>query len=303
MTIAIRAAALCMLALAAPAAALAQDAECDRDCLDGFAAAYLDSLAANDVSELALAEDVRVTEDAVEIAPGEGFWTRTIGLQTRRLTALDPDWGVAAGLAVMNADDGTQSLLAYRLKIKDGAISEIEQFVVDDRDEDEEGGNVFGGNYADREILQAPRDEFRGAVDPMVQNSRTELIQLVQYYPDGLKAGSFEAVEAPFAEGAERIENGTITAGPRCRFNDTCQDMLTQPSPTRPTLRERILAVDEHDGIVFMWMDWVQQSGGRTLEVYEAFRIRAGKIEAVDAFIEHGDPDVYPGWPVTRLPE
>jgi hypothetical protein len=73
--------------------------------------------------------------------------------------------------------------------------------------------------------------------------------------------------------------------------------MKTQPSPERPTLRQRLLAVDEHQGIVFMWLDWEQQSGA-TLEVFEAFKIYAGHIHSVEAFIKNDDPANYPGWPI-----
>ncbi len=256
---------------------------CDRMCLDALGRAYLRSLETGDLSELALGRSTRVTENGVQIAPGEGYWRRAGALRQHRLNILDPDWQVAAGLAVMD-----NALLAYRLQMAYGALAEIEIFVVEPDDD----GATLG-----RPTLARPHEAFEHRVDPAEQNSRTQLGMIVQAYPDGLRAGSFEAVDAPFAEGAERMENGMILAGPRCTLNENCLDMKTQPSPERPTLRQRMLAIDEEQGVVFMWLDWMQQSG-QTLQVYEAFKIYAGHFHGVDAFIAHGDPDIYPGWPI-----
>ena len=257
--------------------------DCDRACLDGVARAYLDSVVSHDVSGLVMGHNIRVTEDGQEIQPGEGYWQRAGALRQHRLNILDPYWEVAAGLAVMD-----NALLAYRIKADDGVITEIETFVVEPDD---------GGETLARETLAVPRDDFLRRVDPVEQNSRTELLELAQYYPDGLKGGSFAELDAPFPDDAERMENGMILAGPRCTFNENCGNMKNQPSPERPTLRQRVLAVDEEQGIVFMWLDWMQASG-MTLEVYEAFKIYGGQLHDVEAFIEHGDPAVYPGWPI-----
>ena len=59
---------------AATAAQVAARPACDRRCLEGFVDNYLDALAAHDVQRARLAADVRVTENGVAVAPGEGLW-------------------------------------------------------------------------------------------------------------------------------------------------------------------------------------------------------------------------------------
>lgn len=269
------------------ASAAAGQSACDRACLDAHAQDYLNSLGSGFAHSLDFAETVRITEDGAEIAPGEGFWRRAVEMRQHRLNVLDPRLGVAAGLAVMDVSGGGIALLAYRLKLADGAFQEIETMVVAPDD-------IF---LFEEENLIVPREDFLIPVPAAGRESRAELRRIAQYYPDGLKAGSFEEVDAPMPDHAERMENGVILAGPRCTLNENCLVMKTQPSPTRPTLRQRLLAIDEEQGIVFMWLDWMQQSG-QTLQVYEAFKIYDGQIQSVDAFIKHGDPDAWPGWPL-----
>jgi hypothetical protein len=144
-------------------------------------------------------------------------------------------------------------------------------------------------------MLDTPRAEFLTPVPEGKRASRAELLRISQFYPDGLKAGSFMQVNAPFAPNARRLENGMVLAGPDCTLRDNCKDIKTQPSPTRPTLRERLLAVDEQQGITFYWLAWEQQDG-KTLVVWEGFKVYDGQIQGVEAFLEHGDPAVGSGW-------
>ena len=262
--------------------------DCDRACLHAVVELYLDALVANDPSEAPFASDVRFTEDGVDRALGEGFWASATGLRDLRLEVLDPSLDTAIGLAVMDEAEGIV-LHAFRLKVEADAITELETLVVQPR-----GENAF----VNLETLAEPRFEMTFTPAPEHLESREETIRIAQFYPDGLKAGSFEEVDAPFPAGATRRENGMILAGPRCTFNETCQNMKTQPSPTRPTLQQRLLAVDEETGVAFYWLAWLQSGTGNWLAVWEAFKVYDGQLHAVEAFLEQMDPDVGPGWPV-----
>lgn len=279
-------AALALSACATTAPTADADAACDRACLSGVMDAYLASLLSHDPSALALSDDVLVTEDGGDHLPGEGFWARATALQDLRLRVLDPATGTAVGLALMS--EGEQLvLLAFRLKVEDGLITEIEQMPVHPQ-----GENPF----VNRETLSRPRTEFLVEAPPELRNSREEIIAISQTYPDGLKAGSFVEVDAPFAPGARRLENGMVLAGPDCTFNENCRDMKTQPSPTRPTLQQRLLAVDEETGVAFYWLAWRQQASGDWIAVWEAFKVYDGQIWGVEAFLEQMDPDMGDGW-------
>ncbi len=285
--------ALAPLALAGGLAACAttpasqtQAAGCDRTCLGETVQSYLASLVAHDPSLLPMTADVRFTEDGVDQEPGEGFWARATGVRDLRLEVLDPALSTAVGLAVMD-EAGEMALLAFRLKVDGRAVSEIETLVV------EPGGE---NPFMNRETLARPRAELLVGVPPELAESREEIVRIAQFYPDGLKAGSFVAVDAPFAPGARRMENGMILAGPDCTFNENCRDMKLQPSPERPTLTQRLLAVDEETGVAFYWLAWIQQATGNWLVVWEAFKVYDGQIWAVDAFLETSDPAIGSGW-------
>jgi hypothetical protein len=86
-----------------------------------------------------------------------------------------------------------------------------------------------------------------------------------------------------------------ILAGPDCTFNENCRDMKAQPSPTRPTLQQRLLAVDEETGVAFYWLAWRQRSGD-WIAVWEAFKVYDSQIWAVEAFLEQMDPNMGNGW-------
>lgn len=281
--------ALTALAACSPPAPTSQPAaqpqDCDRACLDQFAKQFLESLVAHDPSLLPLSPNVRYTEDSKDLRPGEGLWSRASALRQHRLNVLDDEWDTAAGLAVMEAD-GELALLGYRLKVENREVTEIETMVVD---------RSLAREVINRENLAIPRAEFLVEIPPGQRESRAELIRISEFYPEGLRVGSFEKVDAPFAEGARRLENGSVLAGPDCTFNANCKDMKAQPSPERPTLRHRLLAVDEEQGITFYWLAWEQQSG-RTLIVWEGFKVYGGKIHGVDAFLEYGDPTIDSGW-------
>jgi hypothetical protein len=273
---------LAACATTAPAAT----AGCDRACLGETLQSYLDSLLAHDPSLLPMTADVRFTEDGVEHAPGEGFWGAATGLRDLRLEVLDPTLSTAVGLAVM--EEGEQMvLLAFRLKVEGRVVSEVETLVVKPQ-----GENAL----VNRDTLAHPRAEILVGVPPELANTREEIIEIAQHYPDGLKAGSFVAVDAPFAPGARRLENGMVLAGPDCTLNENCRDMKTQPSPTRPTLTQRLLAVDEETGVAFYWLSWIQQATGNWLVVWEAFKVYDDQIWAVEAFLETSDPTIGSGW-------
>lgn len=259
---------------------------CDRACLDETLDAYLASLVANDPSLLPTTADVRFTEDGVEMPIGQGFWATATGLRDVRLRVLDPALSTAVGLAVME-EGGEMVLLSVRLKVEGRAVSEVETLVVKPQ-----GENAF----VNRETLARPRAELLVGVPPELANTREEIVEIAQHYPDGLKVGSFVEVDAPFAPGARRMENGMILAGPDCTFNENCRDMKAQPSPARPTLTQRLLAVDEETGVAFYWLAWIQQATGNWLVVWEAFKVYDDQIWAVDAFLETSDPAIGSGW-------
>jgi hypothetical protein len=175
------------------------------------------------------------------------------------------------------------------LKVADRKISEIETQVTRKQSE----GAIFNVN-----ALQAPRKEMTFAPDHAQLNSREEAIRIAEYYPAGLKVGSFVTVDAPFAPDAYRIENGGVMAGPGCT-RAGCENIKTQNIIKHPAITTRVAAVDEDLGIVLLRMNFGDTGSygpGNALIVWEAFKVYGGQIHAVEAFMRIMPASAGSGW-------
>ena len=254
---------------------------CDRECLRGMITAYLYSLLKHDTSKLPLSDKVRVTEDAVEKPLEKVGLMRTVTrLRGYRQDFLDERGGTAATGAIVE-ESGAPTLLVARLKVVDRKITEIEMVATRSRAE----GLIFNIDG-----LSAPSEEMNYAPRPEQLSTRDEAIKAALHYPAGLNAAkTFADVDAPFAAGAYRYENGQLMAGPDCKFAPGCENIATQSLTIFNRLGDvqtRVVAVDERMGIVWLRMAWgVRERGGDQLTVWETFKVYDGKIHAVEAFM------------------
>src|SRR5580698_2614484 len=87
--------ALCLVLVSLSAAAATPAPSCDRECLRGTVTLYLYALLRHDTSRLPLAENVRVTEDAIEKPLAKVSILRTVtGLRGYRQDFIDERAGV-----------------------------------------------------------------------------------------------------------------------------------------------------------------------------------------------------------------
>ncbi len=266
----------------------ASAADCGRDCLQGFVTRYLDAMVAHNPAALPLSAKVRFTENSEEMRLGEGLWKDASRVTPYRVDILDVRQGVAASLAVVDAGS-SPVLLVLRLKIAGNEISEVETLVTRSQKE----GALF--NIAN---LQTPRKDFTSAPDRSQLPSREEAIKLAEYYPEGLKVGSFVSVDAPFASDAYRLENGGIMAGPGCT-RAGCENIKAQNIIKHPAITHSVAAVDEDLGIVLLRMNFGDTGSygpGNSLHVFEAFKVYGGQIHAVEAFMRVMPANVGSGW-------
>ena len=182
---------------------------CDRSCLSRVMNDYLLALQAGTAARLRITAPVHFTEDQTDKAFGkEGIWSHHVELTDYRFDIIDVREGVAAALVKVKVD-GTPSLMALRLLTRGGRITGVESIVVHSRDE----GMIFK-----IDAIQKLSAAMAYTPTPQLRNSRDEMIAAAAHYPHGLQAGSFEKVDAPFAEDAYRFENGQLMAGPGCTF-------------------------------------------------------------------------------------
>jgi hypothetical protein len=201
---------------------------------------------------------------------------------------LDVRDGVAASHVIVE-ENGTPVMFALRLKIANRQITEIETMVVRSMEE----GRIFQINN-----LTTARAAMNVVPDASQRLSRAEAIRIAEFYPLGLKVGgTFDAVNAPFAPNAYRVENGGTMAGPGARAGS--ENIRTQRIIAHPDVTYRIAAVDEELGIVLMRLDFGDTNSygpGNALTVFEAFKVYGGQIHAVEAFMEIMPKDTPSGW-------
>ena len=281
-----------VVAFCAPRALEAQaKPSCDRTCLKDVMTKYLDSLVAHDPKKAPLAANVRFTEDAKELKVGEGFWKTATKLRPFRTDFLDPQTGTAAVHAVIE-EDGKPILFTGRLKVVDKKITEIETIVVHNQAE----GALFAPD-----ALATPSPAMVTPPRKDLLTPRQQMIDIALRYPGGLKVGSFEKSDVPFAKDAYRLENGVKMAGPGCTFQPpSCENMRSQRLPTLAGIKSRVIAVDEENGTVLLWMDFgagsLPRGEGKALVTFEAFKVYGGEVHAVEAMFKGMPADTPPGW-------
>jgi len=269
----------------------AQGAKCDRACLTDIMTRYLNAMVAHDPSAIPVAPNVKFTEDGKVLKLGEGAWKTVTKLRPYRVDFIDVQDGVAAVHTVLE-ENGTPILFAARLKVADRKITETETIVVKSREE----GALFAPDN-----LKEPTALMRYRPQPSERTPRAQMIELAGRYPAGLKIGSFEKSDVPFAPNAYRFENGVRMAGPGCTFQPpSCENMRTQSIPTLAGLTQRLIAVDEEMGVVLLWMNFGPNSlpgpGGRALVTFEAFKVYGGMVHAAEAIFEGQPSGSSSGW-------
>ena len=254
---------------------------CDRECLRGKVTQLLYAFLKHDVSGIAVADTLRVTEDAVEKPLAKVGLVRTVTrLRGFRQDIVDERAGVAAADVVVE-ESGAPVLLVVRLKVVGDKLTEVELVATRSAAE----GLIFNIDG-----LSAPSEGMNYAPRPEQLSTRDEAIKAALHYPAGLNAAkTFADVDAPFAADAYRYENGQVMAGPDCKFAPGCQNIATQSLDIFNRLgnvQTRVVAVDERMGIVWLRMAWgVRERGGDQLTVWETFKVYGGKIHAVEAFM------------------
>jgi hypothetical protein len=171
---------------------------CDRACLSGFTSRYLEALVAHDPKRLPTSPDVRFTEDGAPMALGDGLRRTIVGLGPFRLDFADARAG-QAGAIVTVQENGAVALMALRLKVRAGQISEVETVLA-------RKGEL---QSLQTDLLQEPLPILKEDVPVDRRSSRAELLKIANSYFDAIEKADGSIV--PFADDGFRIENGVRT--------------------------------------------------------------------------------------------
>jgi len=235
---------------------------------------YLNAMVAHKPGSLAVSDKVRFTENTVTMKLGEGLWKTASGIGSYRQDILDVREGMAASQVIVEESE-MPVMLMLRLKVADKKITEVETQVT----RPQQGRAPFSIKTVNPAMNVVPE---RGQL-----NSREDAIKIAEFYPAGLKIGSFVEVNAPFSAEAYRIENGMTTAGAGCG-RAGCENIKTQTIMKHPAITTRVVGVDEEMGIVLLRMNFGDTGSygpGNALIVWEAFKVYGGQIHAVEAFM------------------
>ncbi|WP_156313610.1 hypothetical protein [Erythrobacter sp. SG61-1L] len=294
-----------MLAFVAmPAAAQSM---CDRECLNGVAAEYLQAVASRAPASLTVAADVRYTENGQALTLHDGLWQTADRLGEYRIVVPDVR-RQEVGLFAQVIESGQPALLAARIRLDGQVISEIEA-VVSRKDP-----NGMGKQEAVK-----VRPGFLEKLKESEKIPRARMLEVADSYFVGLER--MTDTLTPFDDACLRIENGmqtTSTDGIAEGIPQmNCKEQFaTGFSKFITGLRDRRYLVDEQTGVVMAMLFFdhngtvksVPLSDGTTMQVpapfdrpytfqiFELFKVTGGKIREVEAVLNTVPYGMASGW-------
>jgi hypothetical protein len=287
--------------MAVPAAAQTQGNvrhPCDRACLTGFIDQYVAALLANDTRSLPLAQGAKLTLNDDVVAANRLFWPQAASVQAR-VDIANPRWGDTGTQAVINNDDGSQYIYAFRLKVQSGRISEVEAILV---------RNVQEGGLFDLKTLQKANPNFNVALRPAEQDSYYDLVAAAEGYWRAFNTnGTPEYRPAAFWPGVTRLENGYKTTDVAFGGNpamSAAEQFDTGFHAGRNIWDLRYPVVDEEYGVVMSFARFGLKTGvtprhaaqAATRLVAEFFAVRNGQIWDIQAVMINRDESLPSAW-------
>jgi hypothetical protein len=173
---------------------------CERGALRDHVTAYLDALVARDSSRLPWADHVVFTENNVQLMVGDGLWGTISGRRDYDLTVVDEQSGQAGWIGLVE-EHGIPGIMALRLRIEGGRISEVETLL--SRREDPGPFPVIGQ-------VNQPHPLFFQDVAPEQRRPRARMIAIADGYFDTLQLND-GTLFTQFTDDCDRVENGLQT--------------------------------------------------------------------------------------------
>jgi len=269
---------------------------CDRACLYRVLDTYLAALKAHDARKVAWAARVKNTENNVELRLGDGLWGTITALDSYEMRFADPQTGEVVVFGVVQ-ETSERSPYATRLKVVNRTVSEAETIVVRPSD--------AGIPFVTSDIKPLP--VWAEVLAPSLRSPRQKMIDLANGYFDTLQLND-GTLHTEFADDCNRREDGMQSTNnvqavldPISKFGCADQFRLGQYRYDDRLRDRRFMAVDEERGIVLAggFIDHEGRLGDFKLTdgtvkspifrrphsfvLLEAFKIRAGKIQQVEA--------------------
>ena len=281
-------------------AATAPQAACDRACLTRFIDAYYVALVANNPAALPQAASARITENAKERKLAETFWPAADKV-IWRFDAVNVHRGDTGTQVVIQNADGGKTMHLLRLKVKAGAITEMEIIKANQGDAD----RLWGPDQ-----LKAVSTDLTMSIREQDRDSYYDLIGTVESYWRAFQTNGTPLYRrARIAPDSTRYENGQQTTGllRDGAYNDTSKGFDEGRFLGRNLWGRRYAVVDEERGIVLCMVRFGMKAGAKSQSVAtsnsrlvgEFFAIQNLHIQEIQAVLVN-IPDEQPtGWPTT----
>ena len=200
-----------MALLAVPA----QAQTCTRDALKAMVANYFKAVESHNLGALPTAPNVRITENGVEVKPGEGF-VKTGGKATILRSIIDTErCGTVTQALVDETVNGTTDpvIVAVRLKVASGRVTEIEALLGR-----KESSKMAGFNFYEPKALLATKDQdWETPLPPGQRPTREYMNEHANRYFSSF-ATNPQGPDANYATPCHRWEGGlqTTVKNPNC---------------------------------------------------------------------------------------
>lgn len=291
-------------------------AACNRVCLQAFVDEYLAALVARDPARLRIADGARFTENGTHLTLGEGLWKTATADTPYKVYLADPERGQAGFIGSILAENGQPRMLALRLKVAAGRISEVETI----------SGMPF--TQPSSPLVSVPSPAFALPVPVAQRLSRSEMIAVADHNFDGILA----AEGSHFAADCQRVENRMAMSGnPALDY-----PIAILPGRTKPAFAamgcqaqveahlfdtldsvdpRRYLVIDEERQLVFgvFMLNWYRDNRcndvagyGRVcrpddqkptgLRTAEILRVAGGKVHQVEVVFSFSSYQAPSGW-------
>jgi hypothetical protein len=290
-------AALAVFAASAATSAAGQPA-CDRACLTGYIDAYFTALFANDAARLRQAARARITDNGTERKLADTFWD-SAAEAVYRFDIVNTDRGDTGTQTVIRNADGTKTMHMVRLKVQNGAITEIETIRANQGEAD---------RLWDPDRLTAVSPDLTQSIRVAERDSYYELIGTAEGYWRAFQTnGTPEYRPARLLPDARRYENGLQTTGlvRNGEYQSAQRGFDEGRFLNRNIWDRRYPVVDEERGIVLSIVRFGIKGGATSASavtandrlVGEFFAVKRGYIQEIQAVL-FNLPDAQPtGWP------
>lgn len=292
-----------LAAWAAGATSAEAQAPCDRACLTRYIDSYFAALLANDPAKLRQAARARITENGADKKLADTFWdsaTETV----YRFDIVNTNRGDTGTQTVIRNADGSKTMHMLRLKVQNGAITEIETIKANQGDAD---------RLWDPDRLTAVSPDLQLSIREPERDSYYDLIATAESYWRAFQTNGTPAYRAArLMPDARRFENGLQTTGlvRNGEYQSATRGFDEGRFLNRNIWDRRYPVVDEERGIVLSIVRFGIKGGAASEStatandrlVAEFFAVKRGYIQEIQAVL-FNLPDAVPtGWPADYGP-